>query len=345
MLRKTFYFFVFVLLVCTMAACSGNKVSEQTQTNESSGNQESAGSAEEVTFPEKGSDIRLINLYKMSANQVKMYDALEKALQKVDPNYNLQIDEQAGGGGQKGLGIAKEAEPDGYTWTLSTIVSLVLQPLQNETTYTKDDFDHLRTFFRYVYGIVAPADAPYDTFEEFVAYAKENPGMKYGTASIGSLTHLSMEQIADMVGIELEVVPFNDTASQGPAMLQGDLDISHANVGSLKQWIETGDLKLITVTSDSRYDWAPDVPTLIDLGYDFDSSSIGALSVPKGVPEPILTKIRSDLREAVKDPEFLKVMNELEQPPVDWEPEEWTEYLGEFEDMYTPVLEEFGLLK
>lgn len=228
---------------------------------------------------------------------------------------SVVIENVPGAGGMMGGQRVARAAPDGYTAILGTIATHAhSQTLYKSPLYhAVNDFTPVMLIAEIPLVLIARKDFPASSFEEFVAYAKANPGkLNYGSAGPGSASHLGCVLLGKAIGAELQHVPYKGT---GPAMqdLQaGRLDISCEIVVTAVPPVQAGRLKALATLSRDRSPVLPDLPTAFEKGFqNIQVYTWTALLFPKGTPEPIVTKMRDAALKTTVDPEVRRQLQTL----------------------------------
>jgi putative tricarboxylic transport membrane protein len=218
------------------------------------------------------------------------------------------------------LGMAElaAAKPDGYTvGTLSSTAYMI--PLRGGRTV---QYDPLKSFSWISYygdnliGVAVLADSKWKTLADLIADGKANPGkLKYGNAGVGTTQHLTMEGIALDSGAKFTFIPQKGSAEAVAALLGHHVDF----ISEVSVWaphVEAKTMRLLAVTTPTRADGYPDVPTLKELGFN-TLRSVQAIIGPAGIAEPIRARLERDFRKALKDPIFVETMKRLHMVIVD----------------------------
>jgi tripartite-type tricarboxylate transporter receptor subunit TctC len=222
----------------------------------------------------------------------------------------MPIINMPGVGGTVGLKEASKRAADGYT------VSQVHEGLlvANQTGLTDlnwDSFDPIGMMTVSPQYLVVNADRPYETFEEFVAYAKENPGEVTIGVTLGGVPHLHAAMIEDAFGLEFSYVGYEGTGERIRALVGGNLDAAIGDISSSMQFVENGDLRFLATGNPERMDQTPDVPTFKELGADLELMITRGIVMPKGSPEEARAGLEKALSELAADEEFVKQMNNV----------------------------------
>ncbi len=217
-----------------------------------------------------------------------------------------------GGGGAVAAALAKSAKADGYSLFTLTTGAAVLAPHTQDLTYdTLNDFTFISQYAQWNLGIVVPKDAPYSTLKELITFAKSNPGkISYSIAGTGTPQHLAMEQLGKVEGVDWKAVPFKGGAASVTALLGNHVDVMAGATEWLPQ-VKSGDFKLLAIMTGKRMADFPEVPTLLDLGYDIAAASILGIAGPKGIPTEIVGKLQAAIKKASNDPQLKDIINKL----------------------------------
>jgi len=210
------------------------------------------------------------------------------------------------------------AKPDGYSIGCIAGSAFIQGPSLRKVPYdVVKDFAYIATCSEYTMGLTVRADAPWKTLEEFLDYAKKNPGkIIYGSDGHGVGPHILMEYVAyKKGGIGWKHVPYSGGARNAPALLGGHTH-AWAAAGTQVQFIKDGNMRMLVCFNDTRQKYAPDVPTLKELGYIDVPTGIPIVFVgPKGLPDPIQKKLETAYLKAMRDPAYAQFLEKLNMPP------------------------------
>ena len=216
------------------------------------------------------------------------------------------VDNRPGAGGNPGADTVAKAPPDGYTMLLSgsavlaQIPNLYKHPFYNPLT----DFEHAALFSDSARVLITRKDFPAKNFSEFIAYAKANQTkMQYGSAGAGSGMHVCALLLDTAMGTKITHVPYRGSAPAMQDLIAGRIDFIAEQIATALPQIQGNAVKPIATLSLDRAPGLDDLPTAQELGLTgLDCGAWGALSFPKGTPEPIVRRLTKASSDAVDTP-------------------------------------------
>lgn len=228
--------------------------------------------------------------------------------------HSVVIENKSGAGGNVGAESVAKSEPDGYTLLSAPPPPLVI----NQNLYPKLGFDPLAFEPIAIMGrvpnalVVNPTKIAANTVQDFIAYAKANPGkVTTATQGNGTTSHLTSEMFQMMANVKFQNVPYRGSAPALNDLVVGSVDIMFDNLGASMSLIQSGKLKLIAVASPQRTPGLPNVPTIAETLPGFESAAWFAIVAPPKTPAAIVNKINADVNEALRDPEVQKRLGNL----------------------------------
>ena len=212
-----------------------------------------------------------------------------------------------GAGGEVGHAAIASAKPDGYTIGILNLPPMLTIPITRNAAFTADDFIPVAGLVRDPSALSVPANSPFRTLDELVAFARENPGaVTVGTTGVGTDDHLAMRYFADAAGIELTHVPFAGGGPARTALIGGHVSAAALNLGEAVPAAKEGRIRILTQFSDAISEFAPDVPTAMSLGYDVRMLSERGIGMPTGVDPAIVEKLAAAIANVAANAEFGK---------------------------------------
>ena len=243
---------------------------------------------------------QLIVPWKAGGGTHVIFSEFEKTIQELDVQPKIQVVTVPGQGGNKGAKEAAKAAPDGCT-LFAIHQSAVTSFLNGRIDFQFDGFETVANLTSTPDIVGANADTPFKTFEEFKAYAEENPGAIKVGATFGSTSHFLWLLIAQEMGIEFSYVPYDGTAERMTALLSGAIDMGSLNVASGSKHFETNSLQGLAIAADERDPQVPDMPTLKELGVDLTFALERGIVAPKGTPDDVIAHWSEIFKQATED--------------------------------------------
>jgi tripartite-type tricarboxylate transporter receptor subunit TctC len=221
---------------------------------------------------------------------------------------------RGGAGGQVGWTELVRQRPDGHYIgyiNLPATNTVILDP-DRKAIFTEKDFTPIINQVLDPGMIWVRADSPYKTVQNLIDAAKKTPNtIRTATTGILSDDHLAILMTEEAApGAIFRLVHLDGGATQFKEIMGGNIDAAFDNVGSIMTRVRSGEVRALAVLDDVRSKFMPDVPTMKELGYPtVMSNSTRGIAGPKGMPEPVLSKLREVLKKAMDDPEHV---NKLE---------------------------------
>ena len=217
----------------------------------------------------------------------------------------LVIQNQEGGSGSIGWTALSHARPDGHTIGFVNLPTLCSNIVEQLGDYKIDDFVPICNHVNETSMVMVGKDSPFNTLDELVAYAKENPGkIKASTNGMKASNHIGSELLAKSAGFTYMAIPYGGTADQLLALRQGEVDFSVAKEADIASMMS--EVKILGVFSETRMPAFPDVPTLGELGYYGKwYGSARAIVAPKGTKPEVIAFYEEAFKKAMENPEYI----------------------------------------
>jgi tripartite-type tricarboxylate transporter receptor subunit TctC len=236
-----------------------------------------------------------------------------------------------GAGGNIGTEAVVNAPPDGHTLLLATVPNAV-----NATLYEKLSFNFIRDIapvagiIRVPMVILVHPSVPAKTVPEFTAFSKTNPGnVNMASAGIGSAPHMAGELFNLMADTRMVHVPYR---GQGPALsdlLGGQVQVLFATTPGITEYIRTGRLRALAVTTSTRAEVLPELPTVGDFVPGYESSQWYGMGAPKNTPAEIIDKLNREINASLADPKMKARLAELGGEPLSGSPSAFGTFIAE----------------
>src|SRR5215470_3566710 len=217
---------------------------------------------------------------------------------------SIVIDNRGGAGGTVGSRAVSKSPPDGYTILLGYTGTLAIGPtLYGNVGYDpRKDFEPIGRIGTAPNTLVVHPSTPANSVAELIAYAKANPGkINYGSAGIGTVSHVCGEYFATAAGVKLTHIPYKGTGPAITDLLGGHIPMALAPVPATHENAKAGTLRMLAVTSASRSTLLPDVPTIAEAAVPgFEAVLRYGLVAPPGTPPAIIARLNTALNTALK---------------------------------------------
>lgn len=241
------------------------------------------------------------------------------------------VENRGGAGGNIGSSAVAKAEPDGYTLLVGTVGTHAI----NQSLYKSMPFDPQKDFqpltrIANVPNVLETNPArPYKTVQELIDYAKAHPEeMTFASSGVGTSIHMSGEMFKKLAGVEMEHVIYKGSAPAIVDLLGDQVAIMFDNLPSSIEYVKSGKLRPIAVTSKQRSPALPDVPTMAESGLpEFEANSWFGVFAPAGTPPEIVEKLNVALRAAIDDPAIAKQILALGGEPNPETPAEFAAFI------------------
>lgn len=250
--------------------------------------------------------IRLIIPYAAGATSDQLGRALGQLLSE-QLGQPVVIENKPGASTTVGVHALTAAPADGYTLLLTSASTATYNPLLlKKIQYKVKDLQHVALVADVPLMLLVNPEVPANTVEEFVRYAKGNPGkLAFATVGAGTSTHLAVELLKQLSSIELgPQISFGGNAQALLSLMRNDTQLMFDGPSAPRQQIETGKVKLLGVGSSSRLALYKDTPTIGESYPGFKGGLWYGVAVQNGVPADVVSKLRSAIHQVLSSPEF-----------------------------------------
>ncbi len=260
-------------------------------------------------YPEK--PITIVVPFAAGGPTDKVARDLAEALRKPLPNATIVIDNTGGAGGTLGAAKVARAPNDGYTLLLHHIGMATAPALYRSLSYkVLDDFEYVGMIYEVPMTVIGKPSLPANNWAELMKWLEANKGkINLANAGLGAASHLCGLLFQQSLKIDMQTVPYKGTAPAMNDLLGGQVDLMCDQTTNTTGQIEAGKVKAFAVTTSKRLTTPAlaKLPTLDESGLKgFNVSIWHGLYAPKGTPKPVIDKLNTALKAALKDAEFIK---------------------------------------
>jgi tripartite-type tricarboxylate transporter receptor subunit TctC len=238
------------------------------------------------------------------------------------------VENKPGGGGAVAALFVAHSEPDGYTLFVSTPTITAFKVFQKTVDFDIDrDLTPISLLITTPYLVAINSRLPSKTMAEFIAYTKANKG-KIGYSGFGSGQMMAVEWLKQLSGADLVRIPFKGESPALQALVSGDVQMSFHSLLALQPFVDAGKVRLLAVTSRSRLEGYPEIPTVEETVPGFEVSAWFGLLGPKGMPVEIINKLADETATFAKRPDIVAKLRALGVQAVSSTPEEFSKLLS-----------------
>jgi tripartite-type tricarboxylate transporter receptor subunit TctC len=267
-----------------------------------------------------------------------MADQLSRSL-----GQSFVVENMAGGGGVIATQHVARSAPDGYTLMVGYVSTHGTTPAVRKLPYDAvKDFTPIGMVGGTPNVFVVTPDSPHKSLKELLAYAKANPAkLTYGSAGLGSLTHLVMEQFKLSANFFAVHVPYRGIGPAFTDMIGGQTQIMFPGLAAALPHIRSGKLRPLAITGQTRHKLLPEVPTFEENGFPgFNALQWYGIVGPARMPTEIVTKLNAAMNKALAVPELQKRLSSEALDPMPMSPQQFDAYIKDEIDRYTRLAKE-----
>jgi tripartite-type tricarboxylate transporter receptor subunit TctC len=255
------------------------------------------------------------------------------------------VENRPGAGGNIGTEVVVRATADGYT-----LLMVGTQTAINATLYEKLNFNFIRdiapvaSIIRGPYVMVVNPSVPAKTVPEFVAYAKANPGkISMGSPGVGTAPHVAGELFKIMAGVDMVPVHYRGAGPGLVDLIAGQVQVSFASMPSSVGYIRAGQLRALAVTTATRLEVLPDVPTVGEFVPGYEASGWYGVGAPKGTPVEIIEMLNKEINAALGDPKMMARLADLGGTPLVGSPADFGTLIADETEKWGKVVKFVGI--
>ncbi|WP_374301448.1 Bug family tripartite tricarboxylate transporter substrate binding protein [Ferrovibrio sp.] len=258
------------------------------------------------------------------------------------------VENRTGAGGNIGGAAVAKAAADGYTLLFGTPSPIAI----NRLMYKGLSYDSEKDFTPVVLVAKSPLivttrlDFPAKTFEELIAYAKQNPGkVNVGNPGNGTLGHITAELIQQFTGVTMTTVAYRGTVPLMTDLLGGQVDVAMDFMPTYVPQVNERKIRALAVTTSQRAKQLPDVPTVQETGFKgFEASAWYAIVAPTGTPPAVIAKLNKGVNDFLKSEKGKTLLEQNTLEPVGGSPEDLKAFIAAELAKWKPVIEKANIV-
>ncbi|MEX2444839.1 MAG: tripartite tricarboxylate transporter substrate binding protein [Alkalispirochaeta sp.] len=274
-------------------------------------------------------------------------DILGRALaQHAEQHLGVPVVVENVSGALGGIGAQRvaNADPDGYTLLILSQFLVWIDEVRDYPV-SMDDFAPIMNLNRDPAAFAVSADSGIETIDDLIEASEEaDGGFTVSHSGDGFIWHISGVTFAQELGVDWNFVPFEGTAPGIAAVMGGQIDGVAGGAAEFVSQAEGGNLNVLAVFSEDRFEPLPDVPTAQELGIDLAMYTTRGLVGPAGLPEERIQVLYEGFSKAMQEPEFIETMNDIGLGIADLPADEYTEFLGDVRVMAIDALRSVGMI-
>ncbi len=277
-------------------------------------------------------------------------DTIARTLgQKLTEAWGQQVvvDNRGGVGGSLGAAVAAKSPPDGYTLLVGNVGPVAI----NISTYRSVGYDPVKDFAPITLVVAGPQivvvhpSVPAKTFKDFTALVKLHKGkLNYGSSGPGSVSHLSAELYKRMAKVDLVHIPYKGSALITNDLIAGHVDVVFSDIAVMLPHVKSGRVRALAVTGPKPTPLVPGVPTVAESGVPgFAITSWWGMLAPTGTPEPIITRLNTELIRILQLADVKERFANLGVDTITSTPAEFSAFIKSEIVKYTKLTNELGI--
>jgi tripartite-type tricarboxylate transporter receptor subunit TctC len=245
---------------------------------------------------------------------------------------NLVIDNRAGAGGVVGTNFVAKAAPDGYTWLFTTASHTNTPPFNKNVPFDPvKDFSHVSLVAQnFGQALIVPPNFSAKSVQELIALARQQPGkLNYGSAGIGTASHIPAEVMKSMSGTDIVAVQYKGVPEVITDVLAGRMDMMFVGTQIAAPLLQSGRVRILALTGAKRWKGLPDVPTMQESGFKgYNLINWFGLWLPAGASRELIARLHSEVVKALADPEVLRQFDVQGLEAVGSKPDDFARFVA-----------------
>ena len=255
------------------------------------------------------------------------------------------VENRTGADGRIGIGSVKAAPPNGDTILITTGPTMWLMAMVHKSPgydpFT--DFEPVSHLCSFEFCIAVSLGTGLTSIKELVAWAKANPDKAtYGLPGVGTIPHMTGVALSRMIGVDMRRLPYRGGALAMNDLVAGQIPLSIGTLSDALQQHRGGKVRILAVTSEKRSPFVPDVPTMVESGYNLVGEAWYGMWMPKGTPAEIVAKVSGAVQAAIAAPDVRQRLEGLGLIATGTPPDRLTAIMRENRERWAAVVKESG---
>ncbi len=283
--------------------------------------------AQSIDYPNK--PIRLVIGFTPGGSTDTVGRQLANSFSKI-LGQSVIVENKPGANGNLATDAVRRAAPDGYTIFYTSIGHVTNPLIYKDAKYDPvKDFTPIGQVLAGPNVLVVPGNSKFKTLQDLIDYGRANPGkINFASSGIGSSVHLSGELFKQLSGVDMVHIPYKGSGNLLPHLIAGTVDLAFPNLPTGVALAEQGQLRALGVTTSTRSNAAPNIPTIAEAGVpNYDMSTWYGLVGPANMPAEVQKKLSDALLQTVNAPEFKERLIAQGMDPRASTPQEFAKFI------------------
>jgi len=251
----------------------------------------------------------------------------------------IVVENRAGAGGNLGSEMALNAPADGYSLLVCSVANAISATLYEKLNYNFREVAPVAGISRAPNVMVVHPSVPAKTVPEFIAYAKANPGkINMASSGVGTSIHMSGELFKLMTGVDMQHVPYRGSGPMLTDLLAGQVQVAFDNLQPSMPHIKAGTLRGLAVTTATRSQAVPELPTIADFVPGYEASTWNGVCAPKNTPADIIERLNKEINAGLADATMKSRLADMGAWPLPGSPADCGKLIGDEIDKWAKVV-------
>jgi len=229
----------------------------------------------------------------------------------------VRVINMPGAGSTVATGYVYDQKRDGYNLIAMIDTAFLSSVIELDVPFDVEDWEALIQYATVEFGLGVRQDSQWKTFSELIEYIKEHPGeVTVASGAVGHAAQVFLTLLTEKLGLDIVQVPYESGGESAYSVVRGEVDVVAQGIVVLKPLWEEGIMQMLANSGDQRNALAPEVPTMIEQGYDFTFGSARTILIPKGIPREHIEFLEAAFLKLLEDPSVLSLAKKTGMPIV-----------------------------